>query len=532
MAAVIDFLLNHWYVVGPLLLLVAAFVRWFFLPALAVDRNMQQMRSALAVLRNDNAIAPRAVKIADPELSRLWSQYCDTLQIEIQPDWKSLFDGAENHRSTMPAEAIFCGSSVIDGPLHVEFFRHLPGLMTGLGIIGTFGGLIEGLGSANIAGVLKTEVLIASVREAFFVSASAIIAAMLVTFFEKFCYARLHRRLSDLCQGIDGLWVSAMGDDMTPRLVRASEQAAASMGQLNENLVGELRDFLLRLVERQKELGERQDARLQQLLTTLQRSPADGKTTRADRDRATRNVAAQGETLDAEALRKQLAELADKISQGVGGRFAQVLERQLAQAKEGQSEIVKSLEAASLSSRELVQSLVQALAQNIADTKILAQKIADSGERTISAVSEQVTGALDGMAGRQDQLLGAVREMIEELRAQGQAYAEALAEVVAMKEEAEREAIREKAEREAMREKAEREAIREKAEREAIRERAEREAMREEASRKQAVESQAVEIQPGAVKEWEGLEGRRLTSGAMLNLAETLAQLHPMRASK
>jgi hypothetical protein len=470
--AVIDFLLNHWYVVGPLVGLVAAFVKWFFLAAIDVDRNLQQMKSALSVLRRDKSVDPRAVKIADLELARLWSQYCDTLQMEVQPDWKSLFEAGENHRSTTPAEAIFCSTLIIDGRLHVEFFKHLPGLMTGLGIIGTFGGLIEGLGAANIGGALKMEVLISSVREAFFVSASAIIGAMLVTFFEKFYYARLHRRLSELCRRIDGLWASAMNDDLTPRLVRASEQAAASMGQLNDNLVGELRDFLLRLVERQKELGERQEAKLQQLITALQRSPSESKTKRPERIVRPVSAGAQGETLDAEALRGQLGEFADRIAHVLGG--------QLALAKEAQAETARSLDTALLSSKEL------------------AQNVAGASERIVAVVSEQMVGAFCEMAERQDQLIGAVHELIEELRAQAEAFAQDLA----MKEAL------------------------------AIKEAAETQPVRSQPTVNEAVMRDQAHKQNVAAKERRDLEGRRLTSGAVANLAETLAQLHPMRAVK
>lgn len=45
----------------------------------------------------------------------------------------------EGIRSTVPAEAIFSPQSLVDARLHVEFFKHLPG------IIGTFYGLINGI---------------------------------------------------------------------------------------------------------------------------------------------------------------------------------------------------------------------------------------------------------------------------------------------------------------------------------------------------------------------------------------------------
>ena len=45
----------------------------------------------------------------------------------------------------MPAEAYFNSQYVVDSRLRTEFFRHLPGIFTGVGIIGTFSGLITGL---------------------------------------------------------------------------------------------------------------------------------------------------------------------------------------------------------------------------------------------------------------------------------------------------------------------------------------------------------------------------------------------------
>jgi hypothetical protein len=105
----------------------------------------------------------------------------------------------------MPAEVIFNAQSVYEGRIHTEFFKHLPGLLTGLGIIGTFMGLIQGLGSATAAGTaLDTALLISSVRDAFYASATAITLTMLITYIEKFLVASLHRAVEQLCQQIDG----------------------------------------------------------------------------------------------------------------------------------------------------------------------------------------------------------------------------------------------------------------------------------------------------------------------------------------
>jgi len=72
---------------------------------------------------------------------------------------------------------------MVDSRLSTEFFKHLPGLFTGIGIIGTFSGLITGLQAFKVsenATVVRNslEKLMQGVYEAFLVSAVAISAAM------------------------------------------------------------------------------------------------------------------------------------------------------------------------------------------------------------------------------------------------------------------------------------------------------------------------------------------------------------------
>lgn len=356
MDAVIELLLKHWHVAAPLILLCASFAMWFLAPAATLDRTFKAMSAALAALRGATSTDPDDVKVADPQLARLWSQYCETLQVEAPPDWKALLGAGETRSATVAADSIFSESAVIDERLHTEFFKHLPGLLTGLGIIGTFGGLIRGLGAATASGTLQTEPLIDAVRDAFSVSAAAIAAAMLATFLEKFLYARLQRKLAGLCRQIDGLYDASHGEHYMPRLVRASEQAATNTGQLNENLVGELRDFLLRLVERQKELGERQDARLQQLVTMMQRP--------ADLGRRVERPGRGGSGTGAETAREPVAEVAEA--------FAKALADQEAQTRGLHERMIKSLDA---NSEQMKQTLTDMARRHEEVTEALRELI-------------------------------------------------------------------------------------------------------------------------------------------------------------
>ncbi|MEI6957407.1 hypothetical protein ACOIDZ_34220, partial [Klebsiella pneumoniae] len=48
-------------------------------------------------------------------------------------------------RATAPSSSYFSEQQLVDIPLNTEFFKHLPGILTGVGIIGTFYGLMIGL---------------------------------------------------------------------------------------------------------------------------------------------------------------------------------------------------------------------------------------------------------------------------------------------------------------------------------------------------------------------------------------------------
>ena len=65
-----------------------------------------------------------------------WSEFQETLHDQYADG-----DGErtlERTRATASASHFFSAQSVVDTPLHTEYFRHLPGILTGLGIIGTF----------------------------------------------------------------------------------------------------------------------------------------------------------------------------------------------------------------------------------------------------------------------------------------------------------------------------------------------------------------------------------------------------------
>ncbi|WP_447940985.1 anti-phage ZorAB system protein ZorA [Pseudoxanthomonas mexicana] len=183
----------------------------------------------------------------------LWDEYADTLH-ELR---KASSGGVAltEVRATVPAETLFTRDVLVDSRLFDEFTRHLPGVLTGLGIIGTFAGLLDGLGRFKPtpieAAVNGLAPLLQGVQHAFVASGTAIACAMLVVFISRFTLAYLYRLVESLTHGIDSLYATGAGEEYLARLVRSSEQSAATTAQLKDALVEDLNRLMTNLVERQ-----------------------------------------------------------------------------------------------------------------------------------------------------------------------------------------------------------------------------------------------------------------------------------------
>ena len=124
-----------------------------------------------------------------PLFSRLWREFAESLHRQPHPENKN-DEKRVLYRATVPSELVFSLQTLVDVPLKVEFFRHLPGILTGAGIVSTFAGILFGLTEFNpaVAAELVTQELknlFVGVSTAFVASFFAIFSAILITITEK-----------------------------------------------------------------------------------------------------------------------------------------------------------------------------------------------------------------------------------------------------------------------------------------------------------------------------------------------------------
>jgi hypothetical protein len=236
-------------------LLLVGFIALFLMPGVIHWFRLGRIQRALSMFKAPTPPAElKKLFSPDRRLAHLWGEYQDTLHVQREES-----DGRMDIvavRSTIPASAYFSAEYLVDSRLRTEFFKHLPGIFTGVGIIGTFTGLIEGLRrfqvSENAATVRASlESLMHSVGEAFLISAAAIGAAMLVTVIEKMMLAGLYRKAEEIAHAIDAQFNSGAGEEYLARLVTASEASATQSKILKDALVKELGDILRELTAAQ-----------------------------------------------------------------------------------------------------------------------------------------------------------------------------------------------------------------------------------------------------------------------------------------
>ncbi|HAV9433074.1 TPA: OmpH family outer membrane protein [Escherichia coli] len=249
-------------VIGLVSFAFLCFIFFYFFRAVKIINGMKKYTQSINGIENNepgNQLQHLQSLFVQPELKHAWNEFEESLHSQYE-----LEDGEEKIvriRATAPSASFFSEQQLVDIPLNTEFFKHLPGILTGVGIIGTFYGLMIGLNhfdpstpeqvSSSVNNLLR------DVLYAFLGSAFAITFSILITWLEKFCLAKCYKYLEKFTAALDALYDSGVGEEYLASLVKSSNESATQARHLKESLVTDLRDMLLHLANSQKVENER-----------------------------------------------------------------------------------------------------------------------------------------------------------------------------------------------------------------------------------------------------------------------------------
>lgn len=390
-------------VVVALIVLILLFVLLFLVPSLILWLKLRRVSNGL-VEQKKQAAASR--QVVDPHViaksimssepfKHLWNEYNETLHAQ-----SAIFDGEEkavNWRATLPAETFFREEVLVDIPLKSEFFKHVPGLFTGIGIIGTFLGLIvglklfsQGVSSTDDQQVVRDELknLLKAVSSAFIISAGAITAAMVATFLEKMAITVHYGQVEKICQLIDSLYTAGAGEEYLARLVKASEENATQTTQLKDSLVADLREMMTNMVDRQIQATQTSHqaiaSSITQSITSSLREPMEALSKVVDRTSQNQGEAVQKTLSD--VIMSFMAKLEDVFGGQITG----------------------------------LNALMQETTTSMRDTRDrfaeLVANLSGAGRSAGQAMSEQLTHAMEAAELRQREMNDQMRQFVEQIR--------------------------------------------------------------------------------------------------------------------
>ena len=220
--------------------LVLLYLLKYQLPAISLQRKTKKINFALESFVNRPVGSVRPEELDELFRERpfhyLWNEFKNSLHEMSNED-----GGNQSIRSTLTADFYFSKEAIVDGYINTEFFKHLPGMLTGVGIIGTFSGLIWGLHQFSTANAVETlNLLLGEVGSAFLGSGAAIFIAILITFFEKQTLNSCYKLLEETGKLLDSMYKAGVGEDYLARLVKATETSARNSVDFKQVLIDNL----------------------------------------------------------------------------------------------------------------------------------------------------------------------------------------------------------------------------------------------------------------------------------------------------
>jgi len=224
-------------VVGLFLLL---YILKYQIPAIQLQYRTKKINKALKNYATQPAgsVQPDVLDpvFANKPFDHAWREFKNSLH-EMQSEDVN----TKSIRSTLTADFYFSKEAIVDSYINAEFFKHLPGILTGTGIIGTFTGLIWGLHQFNTTNAVETlSLLLSEVSSAFVGSGIAIFIAIAITFFEKNTINNCYKLLEETSNALDKLYKAGVGEDYLARLVKATEATAHNSINLKDVLIENL----------------------------------------------------------------------------------------------------------------------------------------------------------------------------------------------------------------------------------------------------------------------------------------------------
>lgn len=226
-----------------LFIIGAGFCFWWFFRIRKAGSSVEQI---ISVLQNYSRESIRENygnlqhEMGQAPYNSIWKKFERTL-------FKSKAEGV---LMTQDPEAFYNDQTLLDN-LPLDLFRAMPGIFTGLGLLGTFAGITAGISGIDLGNVetMKSgiEVLLSGTKTAFLTSVVGLILALGYNFVDNWIYRPYTKKLATLIDQLNTLFPSKSLEEFLTNQAEQAEEQTDAMRELNGELVGRLEDMFVKL---------------------------------------------------------------------------------------------------------------------------------------------------------------------------------------------------------------------------------------------------------------------------------------------
>lgn len=216
--------------------------RWFF----RISKAGSSVEQIISVLQNYSRESIREnygnlqAEMGQAPYDSIWKKFERTL-------FKSKAEGV---LMTQDPEAFYNDRTLLEN-LPLDLFRAMPGIFTGLGLLGTFAGITVGISGIDLGNVetMKSgiEVLLSGTKTAFLTSVVGLILALGYNLLDNWIYRPYTKKLATLIDQLNTLFPSKSLEEFLSNQAEQAEEQTDAMREMNGELVGRLEDMFVKL---------------------------------------------------------------------------------------------------------------------------------------------------------------------------------------------------------------------------------------------------------------------------------------------
>lgn len=327
-----------------------------------------------------------------------WEEFVETLVLPAPQSGNPI-------RNTRQVSRHLNDSTIIFPELSFDFYRSVPNLLTGLGILGTFVGLAAGVGTASsglssndplvITGSLQR--LLDGASLAFFTSIAGLVSSMAFVFVERGVSRGLHRAVDEWVGAIESCLRRVTLESVALDQLVQAEQATQHLERFNTQLVFSLEQAL------EEKIANRLSPQLEQLISVVEGLRSDRS---SDADRMIEHALSEFTQAMRERTESQFSEMAEVVSQ---------LNQTLADSAERMAGSERDMHAALDSLVATVKGSMDAGAAAMTETleASLSQVTGDIAEASAQLAKQLTTSSGTAAAELQGTLATVTREIAE-----------------------------------------------------------------------------------------------------------------------